>query len=123
MRLCDTHQLVAQVDLEQMGLWSLCDTDDERMTLAIIDSTCTGLTFDNFNPYAETVSTLFHAVMDLFGSEAIELTLTEDLGYEYCPVCFLDHHCPSRCASHDKLIHAITAQQQRRWIELSNKIS
>jgi hypothetical protein len=117
VKFCPRHDEVAHNDLSVRGLAALIDTDEERMMLSIADAHHCGLTFDNFNPYAQLVSDIFHAVMGMFESEAIELMVADgkELGLEECPVCFLDSHCLSRCGDHDKIIHYLANRQVEKW--------
>lgn len=120
MNFCKQHSDLLLDDLRARGLSSLCIIDDDERALNHIADTMTnGFTLDNFDPYGQARSQIFHAVMNLFGSHAIELMVTPDLGMEQCPICFLDEHCPSSCTNHLRFIHRAADGQLATWRRIS----
>lgn len=120
MNFCAPHSAHLVAALEALGLGAFVDVDDLGLVERhVLDSYFNGVTIDNFDPYGLAAWHLHAAVLAYFGSEAIELTLTSDLGYEQCPACFLDDHCPSRCGDHRRLLETLARKQLAHWRELS----
>lgn len=120
MNFCTTHKGRLIQLLEARGLGAFIDdADDDRMMVTVADVYSCGLSFDNFNPLALGMSDVFHAVMKLFQHEAIELMMTADLGYEQCPICFLDSNCHSHCSDHERFLVRAGDVQLERWKTLT----
>lgn len=120
VNFCDQHRDILLDDLRVRGLSSLCILDDDdRALVQIADVVYNGASIDNFDPYGLARSLIFHAVMNLFGHNAIELMVTPDLGLEQCPVCFIDQHCPSTCKDHLRFIHWAADRQLEDWRQLT----